>query len=290
MTHRPSQELPYKQFRQHVEQWWGDGSGGSISMTTSGFGLPAQFGNGSDGAVSSTGNISLVSGSIKQYTTFSLNSGHTVGCTDAGPAVIAIFASERMTVDGTITMDARGGTTGVSYLTSYGGAGGAGGCSVSTLYQGENGWETLGIHGHLQNLAVGLPGSAVTSTQTLNFRLRQDQKDYSTVSWGAAGGKGGWYPTGNEPTRGYGGGVIIIFAQELAVTASGVIKANGGAGGMGTGNSGGSGGGGGGLIWIVTRLLTNQGTIQSNGGAGGPGAYAGGTGGAGLIVAETIPQ
>jgi hypothetical protein len=258
-------------------------------MTTSGFGLPAQFGNGSDGAVTTTGNLSWAAGTIKQYTTLEIAGGHIVTSSALSEATIAIFCSERMTVAGTLHLNGLGATGSVA--TSYGGSGGAGGAN-SNNYAGGMGSATLAASG-IGTATVGNPGNAVTASDILGFRLRQDKKDEATISWGAKGGLG---YTGTNPggSGGYGGGCLIIFAQELSVT--GTISVNGAVGNVGSTaviSSGGGGGGGGGLIWIVTRLLTNSGTIQSNGGAGGAGgtgAFAGGTGGAGLIVAETIPQ
>lgn len=102
-------------------------------------------------------------------------------------------------------------------------------------------------------------------------------------AWGGVGGAGGTSPFG-----------VIIFAKTLVITATGIIRSNGGNGAAGTAGTGanwtagsGGGGGGGGIVFIRTTTLTytpnNQ--IQALGGQGGAsGGFGGGT--ASAISAE----
>ena len=278
MTQRPSQILPYPQFRQEVERLWPMDSGTSSEVSMS-FGLSDLYGDASDGALSTTGNLSWITGTIKQYKTLAINTGHTITSSSTSGATLAIFVSERMVVDGTLHLNSIGGTG--SITTSLGGSGGGGGGGVG--YAGVIGSATQAVGG-AGGLSAGLgsAGTSVTLFDIMEFRLRADSKDDATNSWGARGGSGGGTLPG---AGGYGGGALLIFANEL--TINGTISCNGANGGTGGNASGGGGGGGGGLIWIVTAKLVNNGTVTCNGGsggAGGAGGGAGGAGGAGSIV------
>jgi len=72
-----------------------------------------SFGDGSDGAFSSTGNVTLTStlnGApiIKQYTSFDLNAGHTLTVSNPCQGLI-IFVNGDVTIDGTIDMSKKAG-------------------------------------------------------------------------------------------------------------------------------------------------------------------------------------
>lgn len=111
------------------------------------------------------------------------------------------------------------------------------------------------------------------------------------------GGGAGQQNDGVAGAGGFGGGLIVIFAN--TITGSGTIEANGANGGEAGspfGNGDGAGGGGaGGTIWIEADTSDFSGPIQATGGNGGDVRTSssviygvGGGGGGGQIVLRTV--
>lgn len=89
---------------------------------------------------------------------------------------------------------------------------------------------------------------------------------------GGAGGGGG------------GGGLRISSPVSINVSASAVLRVNGGAGGATSGlPAGGGGGGSGGVIYLAAPEMAVAGTVSAAGGAGGGPSAPGGVGGLGRI-------
>lgn len=113
---------------------------------------------------------------------------------------------------------------------------------------------------------------------------------------GSGGGGGGAGSNFGGAGGGGGAGAILIAATgRVDVTASGLIRADGGTGGAtgGAGCGGGGGAGSGGGIRIVATTIAGNGAIQAAGGSGGGSCvYGGGSGGAGRIrlEAETMQR
>ena len=119
------------------------------------------------------------------------------------------------------------------------------------------------------------------------------------ILFGGAGGEGGGDEDGGNPGKGgNGGGIIVIKANEIAVTGGG-ISANGqngangdqgACGGWGCGMAGGGGGAGGGMYLVAQTAALGSSLVAANGGTGGlctcgP-SYPGGTGGVGRIAVK----
>jgi hypothetical protein len=80
------------------------------------------YGTGALGALNSTGNFSLsgaVGGTVYNYTSFTLNAGHTLTITGAGPVIIRVTGTA--TINGTI--NAAGGNGGSTSDNTGGAAG-----------------------------------------------------------------------------------------------------------------------------------------------------------------------
>ena len=153
-------------------------------------------------------------------------------------------------------MNLSGGGSGLKTYTSYEGAGGGGGYGTS----GSNG----GAGGSCsQNYGSG--GGICGSS------------DMSQVYLGSGGGGGGWGGIGAM-----GGGILLIFANNISV--SGNIMANGNVGGNIGSRSAGGGGSGGCIILTASALSIGTNLVNVTGGAGGIGAVeTGGVGGSGRI-------
>jgi hypothetical protein len=263
------------------------------------FGLPYPFGDGSDGAVTIASNTNYANNTIKQFTNLTVNAGYTLGCSASANAVLLLFATGTVTINGTISVDGKGGAQNTDYVDSYGGSGGGGGGMASgSGGGGSDGGNTIVSGGAGGSYDARYPtaggnGDDIGSTNITYFRLRDDLKRYCLGSWGTGGGEGGLYPGSTGAAGGHGGGVVIIFADVVSIGATGVITADGANGANASvNNSGGGGGGGGGFIWIVARSYTSSGSVAASGGTGGAGnvdGAAGGDGGAGTVIIDVIP-
>ena len=278
-----------------------DGNGPAIGAIAK---SPTPFGDGTDGAFSSSGNTTFAVGAddggpvIKQYTGFMLNAGHTM-TVDRRCKALIILCQGDATINGTIHMNnlaARvtrntGGVPwtnfaqvsysdelGLSLLTlalSAGGNGGAGGAGAA------GDWSGGGAGGAGSNCAYG--GSSGGGGGG------------GGASWAAGGGGGGGAGHNGTGGRGGDGGSNGGISGGGTGGVGAGTGAAGGSKGSGTGNNGvAGGGGGGGMIIIIAKgnITINSGAaLQCNstgaGGAGGAGVYqssywsGGGAGGGG---------
>ena len=105
----------------------------------------------------------------------------------------------------------------------------------------------------------GLPGTAVV-TSDLRFVM-------------GGGGGGGHQNDGLQADGGNGGGLVLLFAQNLLLGSNGSIRADGapgiGNGAGGTGDGGGGGGAGGMIVVVLENDTFSAGTIRARGGDGG---------------------
>lgn len=220
----------------------------------------------------------------------------------------------------TNTNDAGTGTAGVvgaDTLNSIGSNGVTGGTGAIGG-NGRNDGNTVGLPGKNGGLGGAIGTATVSNVRLIaNWHLAtllDIASSGSTVKFdnsaGSGSGGGGGGGGGTQQVafdRGFGGGggggggsgssggIVAIYAKTIIISATGVLRANGGAGGNGgnggvgsaegTGNGGGGAGGGGGgggnggQIIIVYNSLTNSGTIEAAGGTGGTGGTGGASGG-----------
>ena len=255
---------------------------------------PSNTGNGSDGAFNSVGNVTFTSTLdgdpiVKQYTSFTLNTGHTMTVSNRCKGLI-IYSQGDVTINGTISMDDKAARvtrdtsslpwvqscakinyfdytakTLVDFLLPAGGSGGNGGFSAGSSSPGTGG----------SNCAYGGAGGG-------GGEAYETAGNNGGVGGGTGGTGGAGYGGGGAGSNGGagGGGIIIIVAKgNITINASGVITAkstqpggNGGnttAGGQAGGGGGGAGNGGYGGYGTAT------GGYDSMAGAGGGGAGGG---------------
>lgn len=165
------------------------------------------------------------------------------------------------------------GSNGVAVASSVSGGGGA------SVADGSGGGGGGGF-----NTGAQAPTAATGATPgTIGTSLL----DGGFTKFGAGtGGGGGSVLAGSGSGGGGGGGMIkLIAANNLTISATGLVKANGGAGGAGGANGGGGGGGSGGSIQVLSgNTLTIDGVVEALGGSGGAsGSGNGGNGGKGRI-------
>lgn len=250
-----------------------------------------EFGSGTDGAATISGDTTLTSD--KYYTTLTVNSG--VNLNTGG---YAIYCSESATINGTLRNNGSNGSNGGTDGAA-GGAGGAGAAGV-TFTAG-----TAGGNGGDSGLWAGLVAGGVGTAGANKTCLGSN---------GSAGGRGG-DDAGINPTNTPGAGgtatsetVESSFISGNVLTAGSVntaarvvrfkcstngfllSTAPGAGGGSGgdpqggaNGNGGGGGGGSGGVVFLAAPTITvgASGAIQSNGGNGGNGGGGAGYGGGG---------
>jgi hypothetical protein len=256
-----------------------------------------KFGDGSDGVKTVSSSEELTTG-IKQYTTLTVNASQILTVPSTNHCTI-ILASESITINGTISVDGRGGSGGL------GSSGGAGGTSAQAGYNGINfGVSNEAVTGSYSTTSASPQESAYDNTVG-NYASYQDVE--SNTQFGTAG-------YGNEVSngRGKGGGNGLPGAQgeDSGGTVGGSVAGLGanGADGVivkdnfntkdleflstlyantkcwGSGGSGGGGGGGG-----ASGYGSITGTyFWMGGGAGGNGGNGGNGGGAIFLLAPTI--
>lgn len=273
-------------------------------------------GDGSDGALSTGGNVTLSKDTY--YTNLTVNAGHKI--TTAG---YRIFVNGTLTIAATGAISADGGA---GLPGAIGAVGGGGAAAASGSVYGGTGGGTGGasaggdgVAGTTSNVNLqiigpgnsglgGTGGASVGAAGAAGVRggvfgsLQGGYHDLaivraaatfgvvgSDVKWvGISGGTGGGGGGGNVPQGGGGGGagagVVVIIANTLV--NGGSISANGGAGGASAG--GGGGGGGAGVILLAYGTKSGAGTITATAGAGGAGTAAGSAGNSGTIVQLAI--
>ena len=260
----------------------------ATAISTLGFGLPFLFGKQSHGDETISTDTNFTSGDMKEYRNLTISSGDTLSVSAGSVGKLILFVSDILNVQGTISMDGKGGATGTNYTSSGAGSGGGGGGNTGAVGVVGNSTIASGGAAGATDPTAGGDGAAIVEHDKALFRLRTETRDSIFSSWGAGGGNGGGGTVG-----GNGGGVIIIFANEVVVGGSGAITANGADGAAPSGSNGGAGGGGGGFIYIVSRNIDGGARIGAAGGSGSTQSHAdganGGDGGAGVVITEIIP-
>lgn len=254
----------------------------------------AIYGDGSDGDLTLTGNISLTRDTYYNNLDVSTFSLRTNGW--------------RLFVKGLLTVDVGGavhhdgdpggaGTGGLGAVTNAlgGGANGAddngNGDDITEHGQGGNGGDGGGnaasggtvtqmvaALGRIRNIVQGMMGRGMNLAPTSLAR-----------ALGGAGGGGGDAGGGEVGGGGGGGGGVCMVAANNVIN-DGRISANGGDGGDATvGDAGGGGGGGGGVMFLFSSGYSGSGTVSASGGAGGAGLGAGVDGSPGVDGILVLP-
>lgn len=274
--------------------------------------LESVFGDGSDGDLTTSGNVSLSRDMF--YDDLTVSAGDTIN-----PSGYRIFVKGTLTIeatgeildDGNNGSNGSAGGNGAAYPTSAtGGAGGAGatGLADGSMYGGSNGGAgSAGGNGPSYSKGSGST-SATNGTAGVQGETANKALGGAAVAGGAGGQRVGGFVAGGLLGAGGGaGGTTTVYNTPKNMSSAYLLidglpsvdilrscPGSGGGGGGGTGgcsdndidgdsSSGGAGGGGGGagstgrIIAIFARTIVNNGTIQTNGGDGGDGG-AGGNG------------
>jgi hypothetical protein len=272
----------------------------------------------------STGNNMAQVQVMKQYHNVTVNEGVTwkpMGWNGETGGLLAFYANGTVTINGTITSDSvwggvythafQGGgtrrnlgctgtfgqygespsgplpeppTCAVNQFSNGGGggsaqssnnqSGAAGGGGAGHAFNGENGIE--------QGYTAGQGG------------FSYDTPDLTLINMGSGGGPGG-DPGGYASMGGFGGGVTIIFVNNLSIGTNGFIKMNGANGSSQptpAGTGGGGGGSGGSILIKSVNASIGNGKVHALGGIGfdpqQSGAGKGGNGSVGIIRLEYV--
>lgn len=264
-----------------------------------------RFGDGSDGNLTLTGNISL--SRDMQYDTLDL-AGFTIDASGYRVRCLAL----RDTAGGGVIHNNGGNGSGPSQGTAApagsiggGAAGGGGGTAGGNGSAGTNratSWPskdgTSGVSGRGgaggasgQGQTGGASGTVADPNANSGYGglymwdTGRAPSDAAALSGGSGGGGGGCGAGAGARGGGGGGsaGVCMVFARDVDVPGTTEIRANGGVGGNATAgvSLGAAGGGGGGGGMAVFTYETASGGLPNVVAAGGTGGTATGTGAAG---------
>jgi len=261
-----------------------------------------DLGTGADGAFNSSGGETI--SADKNYTSFTVNAGHTVTIT--GTPIIKCQGT--VTIAGTLNVttgyDGGAGKTGTGLGTQGSSYTGSPIASTDANYGGGGGGNNYGSGaGGGYGVAGGAGTGGSGGTGGTAGAVYNDQSITSLYK-GSGGGGGGARQDGDActgGTGGKGGGYVKFICRTFVQSGSGVINANGNAGtdaagGLVNSGAGGGGGGSGGSIHIQAMISAAIGTnkLTATGGAGGIGIKGGnntrcdgGAGGNGRIRIES---
>jgi hypothetical protein len=307
--------------------WFGDGSDGTVSITT---GTTTLTRDQYFDTLSISNGATLKTNGYRVFCKTSITIDGTLDCSGSNgnngnkgndndspssPATGGTGAT--VNTSPTIFAGAAGGNGGAG---GYGlvGAGVAGGNGVANNYLiNPNGAGNGGGKGGSTSVTppsggTGGSGTYITKIASAPSALNPYLAgNFLATSAGNGGGGGGdvcypinssynWADGGSGGGGGASGGILVLAAKSITISATGVISANGGNGGSGgvggnttlynafghyPGNGGGGGGGGnGGVIFIIYSSLTNNGSITAYSGSGGTGGTAGTNSGLGGVV------
>jgi len=270
---------------------------------------PPIFGDGSDGAISHSSAANV--GGVVNATTWEVEAGTTVTLDDP---VLIVFATNSITVSGTIDaagMGATGGGGGTNDNGSNGGdaafvpngTGGSGGGS-SNAYNGGSGGagDTSIISGrgllrgfgalpmHLLENASGYAGAGGGGGGASFNDTSGTGSDGTAPGGGGGGGGDGTGGGSSGASGGDGGGCVILIAPNITIT--GTVDVSGQDGEDTSNNAGAGGGGSGGVVGLYCyQLDDSSATYTIAGGAGGSAGGAGGDGAAGAdgLVIKSAP-
>ncbi len=263
--------------------------------------LPSPWGAGKDGEFVSSGTNSLTRGRVYEFTSFTLQAGHSItatgGSSPAEPIVIRVAGD--CEIDGFIDLSGAG---------MPGGSGAFGGNTAGvdvpdTLGGGEPGGYSNGSGGGGGAGGAGTGAAGGGGGGAAGAWLFQAGFDLKSALVGAGGGGGGGGSSVSGGHGGAGGGAIIVFVGGTTII-SGVINVKGGDGSGGAsatcsgcrGGGGGGGGGGGAIVVVHAGTFDDTGaTYLYSGGSGGNGGSGpggngstGGVGGTGKVVVPNI--
>ena len=275
------------------------GSEKQLIMGASGAGGGNYFGDGSDGTLTTSGNVTYTvankSGSydgdmyVANYTGLTIASGHTI-TVDQGCRGLLIYVDGNVSISGTLSMKGKGGHCDPTA------SGGSDTSAVNT-----NGLQ-LGLlkEGASDTLAAATfagAGNAAVAAVSNQPAIDGDGVKVSMIKLGSTGGGGGSTNCGNCGASGSAGTAGTTGAVAISTGGGG----GGGAWGGGSPASGGSGGqggvfsggaGGGGKSWSGSAAgggnyggagggggANNQNQAGAHGGAGNPGGAGVGNGG-----------
>ena len=203
-----------------------------------------------------------------------------------------------MALSSAVTVGSTGAMAGVLIIRCRGRVTCSAAVSANGTYPDNEG-PIFGTHVVSQTVTGGADGNVGGTTPTGGTGFGAALKG---IGWQTAGGVGvasNNASTSTAGTAGNAGGIIVIVAEQIDLTGTGSVTANGATGGNGSGTgtyiASGGGGGPGGAVFIIARdwLRVQSGaSVTANGGNGGNGAGAGGTsqagggggGGGGYIV------
>ncbi len=262
-----------------------------------------DFGNGSHGDVTISTDTTLGnSDNLRQYTNLTIDATKTLTCGTTTGKKWIFFATDSITINGTLNLN------GVGAAGGNGGSGGGGGAGGSTSVGGtgnDGGAGGTGGDGYNQSSIAGGTNAAEGGSGGNSYTFA----NHAGGSGGAGNGGGGSASSIIDTTDESNWELkILVFNQLIHYGAGGNGGEGGGGGGGGgshgaaggnggTGGSGGAGGNGGGCIILcaptitfgTNGAITCAGLAGSNGNSGATGGAgyvgnAGGVGGAGSII------
>lgn len=258
-----------------------------------GDGEHGYFGDGSDGDLSTVGNVTLTADTF--YNDLTVNAGHTVftrGFILHVAGTLLVKTGGRVTNAGDNGQDGASGITGGASYSNTLRDGTDGGDAGTSAFNGSNasapaeslggqgggggdgnGGGTTGGNGGAATPPAANEG-AFRSLPSAATGMATGYNGGAGIVWvrgGGGGGGGGGGATDNGGAGGGAGAVLVVRAARIVIEAGGNVDSNGGNGGAAApgGDGGGGGGGGAGYAALIYRTLSNSGNIEATGGIGG---------------------
>jgi len=251
------------------------------------------YGDGSDGALSTSGNETLTED--KYYTNLTINTGDVFN-----PAGYRIFVNDTLTLSGTGKITRNGNDGGDGNFST----GGDAGATLATGYLiGSVAGKAGGTGENGGGATAGSAGTAVVNS--LGSNGTAGGTGGNATGAGAAGGVGGVATTSNVKLIANwhletlldvdaNGSTVKYTTSAGAGSGGGAARDNGVGGSMGGGGGGSASGGGLIAVYARTAIIGASAIIETNGGNGGDGANGylgtsgGGGGGAGANGGEVV--
>lgn len=224
---------------------------------------------------------------LKQYSSFTQNSGHTLTAkawNGTVGGIIAFLCNGTTTITGTLSLSGKGYSVSGLGAVNNGGTQGEGTNGVGTSSASANGnGGGAGIDFDNQGGAGGGNGASGTTNGSATAGASAGSASLVTAVFGGEGG--GANVDGNG---GAGGGLLLMITKTLAEITGSIALTGGNGTGPGSGNTGGGGGAGGSCLIKAQTATLGTNKITSSGGTGGnqagsPTSRRGGNGAVGRI-------
>jgi hypothetical protein len=269
-----------------------NGAGGWTAPAGGGGPPAGYYGNGSDGGVIVSADISLDTlGTLLHFDNLTIDAGHVLKLDESSSIIPVVFVKDTLTINGMIRNNGSDGGAGDPNSGAMGGAGGLDGQGGTCYFAfaaggiaGKAGGDATLDGGDGDN-AVFPSGIVVAVGSAPQNGAEGGDGDGAGHGIGGIGGMGQWGGGPFHPHDYQTASTLYVAGNDSLWMADDIPGGSGGGGGGQNDGGGGAGGGGGhaGDIVIIARHIVwgVAGAIEAKGGNGGDGGASDGDGGGG---------